>query len=100
MNKKEFEILLMLYASGIDGQIQQDEVESMLEHTDEKTFKKVKKTFAGLSDYEILQLVNENKDRFATDKEELMADIKAVVAADGEHKAIEGQLLRFIKKLL
>ena len=31
MNKKEFEMLLMLYAAGIDGKMQQDEMETILD---------------------------------------------------------------------
>ena len=100
MNKKEFEMLLMLYAAGIDGKMQQDEMETILERTDEETFKRVKKMYSKMSDIEIMACIEENKACFAADRDELLGTVHAIINADGRNTEIEKHLLRVLSKIL
>jgi hypothetical protein len=103
LTKDEFKVLLMLYASSIDGSMQEDEVEVMLEKAGAETFNRMRKLFRNMSDLEVLQCINENKGKYlATDEAtlELMNDIRAVVDADGRNARIEDYFVKAIKKIL
>ena len=103
LNKEEFETLVMLYAANIDGNIQAEEVEVMLEKADETTFKKVNKLFKKMGDAEVLDCINANKERFAKSSEEtaqLLNDIRSVIEADERCTTMEKYLLKTIERLL
>ena len=99
----EFKTLLMLYAANIDGTIHRDEMELNLQHVDPAVVSKLKKDFSKMSDTQILDLIHENKPKFITDdasREQILDDIRSIVAADGRHSAMEAHLLRTLKKIL
>ena len=94
----EFKTLLMLYAANIDGTIHPDEMELILQHVDPAVVSKLKKDFSKMSDTQILDLIHENKPKFIT--EQILDDIRSIIAADGRHSAMEAHLLRTLKKIL
>lgn len=103
LNKKEFKVLMMLYAANVDGNIQSEEVKVMLEKTDFDTVDKVEKLFAKMSDMEVLDCIRENKAQYAAteaDRDELLSDLSAIINADERCTAMEGQLMRAMKHVL
>ena len=61
LTKEEFNVLLMLYAASIDGNVRKEEVEEILEQTSPEAYKKVQKSFSKMSDIEVLELINETR---------------------------------------
>lgn len=103
MNREEFKVLVMLYAANIDGNINPDEVDAILEKVDSNTFKNVKKMFAKMSDIEILNTINENKKSFAstdTECETLINDCRTIINADGQQTVMEGFIVKMLEKVL
>lgn len=102
-SKEEFKVLVMLYAASIDGNIHEDEVEAMLERTTPDVFKRMKKQFSKMSDTEILDLIADGKQSFATTedaKAEILESICAVINADENLAPIEEHLYRTICRLM
>lgn len=100
MNKNEFEMLLMLYAAGIDGKMQQDELETILERFDEATFKRVKKMYDDMSDMEIMDCIAKNKGRFTAERDEMIGAVHAILNADGRNLEMEKHLMRVLNRML
>lgn len=103
LNKNEFKALVMLYAAHIDGHVQAEEMEMMIEKNDESTFKKMFKAYKSMSDIEVLDCIQENKHRFIatpSDTEHLMDDMRAIVAADERCSPMEKRMLKTIEKIL
>jgi hypothetical protein len=103
LTKDEFKVLLMLYASSIDGSMHEDEVDVMLEKTGAETFTKMRKLFRSMSDMEVLKCINENKGKYLATEESalgLMNDIRTVLVADGRSTSVEEYFVKVIKKIL
>lgn len=103
LTKKEFNLLVLLYAASIDGKIQEEELEMMLEKTDAETFRKIKKRFLKLSDVGMLDCIRVHKDDFfATpeDRQQLFDDIHAIINSDDHLTSMESHLMRVIADLL
>lgn len=103
LNKEEFKTLVMLYAANIDGNMNPEEVEVMLEKADVSTFKKVSKLFKKMGDNEVLECIRANKDRFAAtveDKEQLLNNFRSVIQADERCTTMEKYLLKAIERIL
>ena len=101
--KDEFRVLVMLYAASIDSNIHQDEVDEILQKTDDTTYQKMKKAFQNMSDMEILTCIQKNKSQYLADdgeRQQLFDDVKSIIAADGYHSAMENHLTRVLKKVL
>ena len=103
LNKEEFKTLVMLYAANIDGNIQSEEVKVMLEKTGFDTVKKVEKMFAKMRDMEVLDCIRENKAQYAAteaDRMSLIHDLCVIIEADEKSTAMEGQMVRAMRRLL
>lgn len=103
LTKDEFKVLIMLYVSNIDGQIHEDEVNVMLERVDAVTFNNVKKLFKKMNDTEIVDCININKAKFLvtdSDRQQLLNDLKAVVAADEHCSAMEKYIVNALSKII
>lgn len=103
LNKEEFKTLVMLYAANIDGNINSEEVEVMLERSNENIFKNVSKMFKKMGDAEILDCIRTNKSHFAatvTDARLLMNDFRSVIEADARCTQMEQYLLKTIERIL
>ena len=103
LSKEEFKVMVMLYAANIDGNIQSDEIDVMLEKTDSETYKKVSKLFKKMNDAEVIDCIRENKSQYAateSDRMDLIASLCAIIEADENCTAMEEQLVRFMRRLL
>ena len=103
LNKQEFKALVMLYAANIDGNIQSEEVKLMLQKTDFDTIEKVEKIFDKMSDMEVLECIRENKTNYIItddDRNELLADVHAIIQADEKSTMMEEQMVKAIQRML
>lgn len=103
LTEDEFRVLLMLYASGMDGIMQAEEVEQMLERTDAVTFCRVRRLFDRMCDKEVLDCIRENKGKYLAAEDaqrRLMNDIRQVVSADGRLTAMEDFFCKAIERVL
>lgn len=99
----EFKVLVMLYAANIDSSIHQDEVDEIFQKTDAPTYERMKKAFQKMSDAEILSCIRDNKAHYLAgdnEKQQLLDDVNAIIAADGRHSTMEKHLTRVLKKIL
>ena len=103
LSKEEFKVLVMLYVANSDGRVNLDEVRAMLERTSPKVYAGVKLMFTKMNDVEVLQCIEEHKKHYlktAADRQELLADLKAVVEADGKLLPVEEYLLRGVEGVI
>lgn len=103
LTRKEFNLLVLLYAASIDGKIQEEELEMMLEKTDSETIRKIKKRFLKMSDMEMLDCIRERKDDFlatSENRQQLLDDIHAIINSDDHLTSMESHLMRVIEDLL
>ena len=103
LNKEEFKTMVMLYAANIDGNIQSEEVKTMLEKTGFDTVEKMEKLFAKMNDAEVLECIRENKAQFAateTDRLELIHDLCSIIEADEKVSVMEEMMVRAMRKVL
>lgn len=103
LSKEEFKVMVMLYAANIDGNIQSEEIDVMLEKTDSETYKKVSKLFKKMNDAEVIACIRENKAQYAateTDRIDLLADLCAIIEADENCTAMEEQMVKAMRRLL
>lgn len=103
ITKKEFTVLVMLYAANIDGNIQPEEVHVMLERSDFETVMKLEKLFGKMSDAKVIDCIRENRNRYAAtqaDKDALLADFRAIIEADEKCTLIEEHLYNAVSKIL
>ncbi len=103
LSKEEFKVLVMLYVANSDGHVNPEEVRAMLERTSPKVYAGVKLMFTKMNDVEVLQCIEEHKKHYLTtdaDRQELLADLKAVVEADGKLLPVEEYMLRGVEGLI
>lgn len=103
LTKEEFNVLVMLYATKIDGSVKGDELEVVLEKSHPVAFAEMKKMLRKMSDIEILSCIAEHASKYIateTDRQELFASVHEIFAADGRHSAMENHLMRVLKKIL
>ena len=103
LSKEEFKVLVMLYVANSDGRVSLDEVHAMLERTSPKVYAEMKTRFAKMNDVEVLQCIEEHKNRYLTtdaDRQELLSDLKAVVEADGKLLPVEEYLLLGVEEVI
>ncbi len=102
INRTEFENLLLLYAANIDGQIHPDELAKIMERNNATEFGETLKKFKKMSDFEILECINENKATYSTTekRQQLLDDLRAVIEADEKLTSVENYLYKNIEKLI
>ena len=103
MTKEEFKVLVMLYAASIDGNINYDELEVILEKTDKEVFDKTKKKFLKMSDSEMLDCLAEYKNTYLPSQEnrqQMLSDMHEIFSVDDHYSIMEHHLFRVIKKIL
>lgn len=103
LSKAEFKNLMMLCAANIDGNIQSEEMEEILEKSDETTFKKMSKVFKSMSDSDIIDTIRENRKLFAVTETEismLLDDFCSIIEAIKKRTPKEIKLLKAAEKNL
>lgn len=103
ISREEFNILAMLYVANIDGCIKSDEIEVMLEKSDNKTFAKVNKMFKKMNDVEVLNCLKENKNLYITTEEErqnLIDNFRNIIDADEKNTVMEKYVFTALDNIL
>lgn len=103
MTKEEFKVLVMLYAASIDGNINNDELELILEKTNKGVFDKMKKKFLNMSDSEMLDCLAEYKNTYLSSQEDcrkMLDDMHEIFSVDDRYTIMERYLFRVIEKVL
>lgn len=103
LSKEEFKVLVMLYVANSDGRVNLDEVRAMLERTSPKVYSAVRLKFAKMNDVEVLQCITKLKKHYfttAAERQELLADLKAIVESDGKLLSIEEYILRGVEGVI
>lgn len=103
VTKEEFQIMLMLYVANIDGKKHTDELRLILEKSNPTVYTKTNRMFQKMNDAEVLQLIEDNKHKYAVTQEErqqLLDDLHAIIEADGRLMSIEEHVVRTIAKIL
>ena len=103
LTKEEFQTLLMLYVSNVDGNRHPEEIRLILENIQPEVYTKMLRMFKKMNDTEVLQCIEENKQFYAAtidDHQCLMNDLQALIEADGRLLSIEEYIFQSIAKIL
>lgn len=101
--RKEFKAYLLLYAANANYFESEDEKERIFSLVDPVTYKRIHKELDHDNDYQSIQKILHNVDKFNYSKDDLdllISDIQSVFDANGEHDTLEDNMLLFLKKLL
>lgn len=101
--RPEFKAYLLLYAANADFFESEDETELILNLVDKVTYKSIHKELDKDNDYQSIQKILYNIEKFEYGKEDLdrlMGDIQQLFSADGEVDIQESNMLTGLKRLL
>ncbi len=101
--KEEFKAYLLLYAANANYFESEAEKEKILLMVDENTYKRIHRELDHDNDYQSIQKILHNVEKFhysKDDMDELISDINRVFDANGEHDLLEDELLMALKRLL
>lgn len=101
--KEEFKAYLLLYAANANYFESEAEKEKILLMVDENTYKRIHRELDHDNDYQSIQKILHNVEKFhysKDDLDELISDINRVFDANGKHDLLEDELLMALKRLL
>ncbi len=101
--KEEFKAYLLLYAANANYFESDAEKEKILLMVDENTYKRIHRELDHDNDYQSIQKLLHNVEKFHYSKDDLdglISDINRVFDANGEHDLLEDELLMALKRLL
>lgn len=101
--KQEFKAYLLSYAANANFFESDEEKETILKMVSKDTYKKVHRELEHDNDYQAIQKILYNLDKFHYSKEELhrlVEDINNLFNADGHHDILEDNMLRALSKLI
>jgi len=101
--KEEFKAYLLLYAANANYFESEAEKEKILLMVDENTYKRIHRELDHDNDYQSIQKILHNVEKFHYSKDDmdmLISDINRVFDANGEHDLLEDELLMALKRLL
>jgi hypothetical protein len=102
MKFNEYLAFLLLYAATIDQILKEEEKEIIFRIVEQSEYKEIKRSFDKLNDYERIQIIQADKDKFITtkeDKENILFIVKKVFLADDEYLAIERAIFMSLRRL-
>ena len=102
-NYSEFLTFVMIYASHVDMDFSDDEMNIIKTKVDDDVFDKMYEEFDKRSDFESLQTILAYKGLYyptAERKNEILRTIKLQFFADGEYSPMERELMHFFEKLM
>lgn len=103
LNRAEFEIFLMLYASHVDYVYTEEEENYIRSISDPKTYEKIFELFKNTTDYSCLKIILKNKEaHFDNEREKnyYFNLLKKIFEVDGNYSRIEKSFIIFFEKLL
>lgn len=101
--KEEFKAYLLLYAANANYFESDAEKEKILLMVDENTYRRIHRELDHDNDYQSIQKILHNVEKFHYSKDDLdglISDINRVFDANGEHDLLEDELLMALKRLL
>ena len=101
--KAEFKAYLLTYAANANYFESEEEKEMIIKMVSSDIYKKVHRELAKDNDYQSIQKILFNIDKFNYSKDELQTlveDIKTLFDADGINDTLESNMLLALKKLL
>ncbi|MEY3236788.1 MAG: hypothetical protein RI883_889 [Bacteroidota bacterium] len=101
--REEFKAYLLLFAANANYFETEDEKEQILTLVDAIVYKRIHKELDHDNDYQSIQKILYNVEKFHYSKDDLnslIGDIQNVFDANGEHDLLEDNLLLALKKLL
>jgi hypothetical protein len=101
--KEEFKAYLLWYAANANYFESEEEKEKILLMVDENTYRRIHRELDHDNDYQSIQKILHNVEKFQYSKDDLdalIADINRVFDANGEHDLLEDELLMALKRLL
>ena len=101
--RPEFKAYLMMYAANANYFESEDELEIIHKFVSNDAYKLIHREFEKDNDYQSIQKIIFNLEKFEYSKDELnelVDDIKALFNADGEFDLLESNMLLALKKLL
>jgi hypothetical protein len=101
--KEEFKAYLLLYAANANYFESEEEKDKILLMVDENTYKRIHRELDHDNDYQSIQKILHNVEKFHYSREDmdiLIEDINRVFDANGEHDLLEDELLMALKRLL
>ena len=102
-NYSEFLTFVMIYASHVDMEFSEKEMEIIKSKVDEDVFNKMYEEFDRRSDFDSLQTILAYKGLYfptAERKNEILKAIKLQFFADGDYSPMERELMHFFQKLM
>ena len=99
-SRKEFKLYLLLYCSHANLEEKDEEIELIKSKVDTDTYGKIHKELEKDNDYQSIQKIMYNLDKFnytVEEKHKLLEDIKDVFYSDGEFDLMEQNLLLSLK---
>ncbi|KAA3600891.1 MAG: hypothetical protein DWQ06_08700 [Calditrichaeota bacterium] len=103
LDYKDFKAFLFLYAARADFNVSEEENDILVEIVSEKRLKELKKLSDSMSDYEVIQLIMELKDKYLmTDatKDRLLEEIMDLFKSDDDFSINERNIFRALKRIL
>lgn len=101
--REEFKAYLLLYAANANFFESEEEKETILSMVDSLIYKRIHKELDHDNDYQSIQKILHNIEKFNYSKDfldVLIEDIQRVFDANGEHDILEDNMLIALKKLL
>ena len=101
--RPEFKAYLMLYAANANFFESEDELEIIHKIVSNKEYKSIHKELEKDNDYQSIQKILFNVEKFNYSKnelDELVSDINSLFNADGEFDILESNMLLALKKLI
>lgn len=98
--KKEFKAYLMLYAANANFFETEEEKEVVRGLVSADTYKEIHREFDQDNDYQSIQKILHNIEKFEYKEKNLVSDIQKVFNADGEVDLLEENMLRALKHLV
>ena len=101
--RPEFKAYLMFYAANANYSESEDETDMIHKIVSDDAYKLIHREFEKDNDYQSIQKILHNIEKFNYSKDELdqlVSDIKALFDVDGQFDLLESNMLRALKKLV
>lgn len=98
--KTEFKAYLMLYAANANFFESEEEKELIQGMLSDKVYKEIHREIGNDNDYQSIQKILHNVEKFNYSHDALISDMKKVFNADGQMDLLEANMLRALKHLI
>jgi len=103
LSQNAFTTFLLIYAAHVDYELTQNEVDFILERTDQATYDAMLELFMNNNDYACMKIILRHKPLYYQNQEaqdKLFSDLKALFEVDGEFSRIEQAFVPLFQKMI